>query len=356
MPGPPPLAPALQRSIDATKVDYVNLGQSGLRVSVPILGGMSLGSKEWAPWVLDEDDSLQILKAAYDRGINTWDTANAYSNGLSEKVIGKALKHFGIQREKVVIMTKCFMPVGEESNLHVPPPVASQSVDYVNQAGLSRGAILKAVDASLKRLDTTYIDVLQLHRFDDSTPIEETMEALHDLVRSGKVHYIGASSMWATQFAQMQFVAEKNGWTKFISMQNYYNLCYREEEREMIRFCKATGVGLIPWSPLYSGRLARPLSSSRTLRSDMPNPLDPTMTDVDRAIIARVEELATKKGWKMSHVGLIWLRMKGAIPITGFNSVERVEEACELRGKTLTDDEIQYLEELYVPKTARGNF
>ncbi|KAI1261163.1 aldo-keto reductase [Xylariaceae sp. FL1019] len=348
--------PLLQKSLDATKVDYVRLGSSGLRVSVPILGGMSLGSSQWAPWVKDEKESLEILKAAYDRGINTWDTAGAYSNGLSEVVFGKALKEFNIPREKVVIMTKCFLVVSEEPGAHVYGPIGNKSKDYVNNGGLSRAAIFNAVDASLKRLGTSYIDVLQIHRFDPETPVEETMKALHDVVQSGKVRYIGASSMWATQFAQMQFTAERNGWTKFTSMQNYYNLCYREEEREMIRFCKETGVGVIPWSPLFSGRLARPLESDETTRSPMPNPLDPKMTEVDKKIIKRVEEVANKRGWKMSHVGLLWVRSKGAIPITGFNSVARVEEACELRGKSLTEEEIKYLEELYEPSNVRGHF
>jgi aryl-alcohol dehydrogenase-like predicted oxidoreductase len=211
--------------------------------------------------------SLPLLKAAYDRGLNTWDTANVYSNGVSEEIIGKAIKKYNIPRHKLVILTKCFGAVGEEPSVRgiFYPKEIRASKDYVNQAGrrfnisvhfnvtdfkigLSRQAIFNAVEASLKRLDTTYIDLLQIHRFDANTPLEETMEALHDLVKSGKVRYIGASSMWATQFAQLQFVAEKNGWTKFISMQNHYNLLYREEEREMNRFCDATGVGLIPVS------------------------------------------------------------------------------------------------------------
>ncbi|KAI0145364.1 aldo-keto reductase [Xylariaceae sp. FL1272] len=353
---PPPIAPVIQMGLDATKVDYVRLGSSGLRVSVPILGGMSLGSSQWATWVKDEKESLEILKAAYDRGINTWDTSNSYSNGVSEEVIGKALKEFNIPREKVVIMTKCFLVVSEEIGAHVMGPIGSQSKDYVNKGGLSRTAIFNAVEASLKRLGTSYIDVLQIHRFDPDTPIEETMKALHDIVQSGKARYIGASSMWATQFAQMQFVAERNGWTKFTCMQNYYNLCYREEEREMIRFCQETGVGVIPWGPLFSGRLARPLKSDSTTRSPMPNPLDPEMTEVDKAIIGRVEAVATKKGWTMSHVGLLWVRSKGAIPITGFGSVARVEEACDLRGKSLTGEEVKYLEELYEPKNVRGHW
>ena len=178
------------------------------------------------------------------------------------------------------------------------------------------------------------------------------MKALHDLVQQGKVHYIGASSMWATQFAQMQFVAETNGWTRFVSMQNFYNLCYREEEREMIRFCKETGVGIIPWSPLFGGKLARPLENAfkGSVRAEGPSPGGTTLTPADEKIIRRVEELSRKKGWNMSHTGLAWLRSKGAVPITGFNSIVRIDEACELRGKTLTDEDMKYLEEPYVPK------
>ncbi|KAF9875182.1 hypothetical protein CkaCkLH20_07448 [Colletotrichum karsti] len=354
----PPMPASLQKSLDGSKVEYVNMGASGLRVSVPILGGMSLGSSQWGSWVLDEEASLEILKAAYDRGINTWDTANMYSNGVSEQVIGKAIKKFNIPREKIILMTKCALHVGEEVDMHTPPftKQLNQSKDYVNQGGLSRIAIFKAVNDALARLDTTYIDLFQIHRFDPATPIEETMKALHDLVQVGKIHYIGASSMWATQFARMQFVAEKNGWTKFVSMQNYYNLCYREEEREMNRFCDETGVGIMPWSPLFGGNLARPLGYNESARSQMKSPMNPGLTGADEEIIRRVQEVAGKKGWSMSHVALVWVTSKGAIPVTGFNSVKRIDEACELRGKTLTEEEIKYLEEPYVPKNIIGHF
>ena len=249
-----------------SKAEYKRLGKSGLKVSVPILGAMSIGSSKWQPWVIEEEESLPLLKAAYDRGLTTWDTgmtdgaakylqqlltaykANVYSNGVSEELVGKAIKKYDLPRDKLVILTKCFGYVGEDPGLRTIQygKELPQLKDYVNQGGLSRQAIFNAVNASLKRLDMDYIDLLQIHRFDPNTPLEETMEALHDLVKSGKVRYIGASSMWAVQFAQMQFTAEKNGWTKFISMQNHYNLLYREEEREMNRFCNDTGVGLIP--------------------------------------------------------------------------------------------------------------
>ena len=181
------------------------------------------------------------------------------------------------------------------------------------------------------------------------------MKALHDLVQAGKLRYIGASSMWATQFAQMQFTAEQNGWTKFISMQNYYNLCYREEEREMNRFCKETGVGIIPWSPLSAGRLARPVGYDGSMRSKMPSPHDNGTTEADEEIISRVEKVAEKKGWKMSQVALLWLRSKGAVPIVGFNSVGRIDEALGIRGKSLTDEDVKYLEGPYVPKRIVGH-
>ncbi|KAL3420602.1 aldo/keto reductase [Phlyctema vagabunda] len=350
----PEITPKLKESVENSKAEYVQLGKSGLRVSVPIFGAMSIGHPDWAPWVLDEEKSLPLLKAAYDRGLNTWDTANVYSNGESEVIVGKALKKYDIPRHKVVILTKCFGAVGEETGLRSIffPNEIKNSKDYVNQNGLSRQAIFAAVDASLKRLDTPYIDLLQIHRFDKVTPIEETMEALHDLVRSGKVRYIGASSMWATEFAQLQFVAEKHGWTKFISMQNHYNLLYREEEREMNRFCDATGVGLIPWAPLCRGHLARPLEKFGTTTRSKP---EKDLTEIDQKTIGRVQELAEKKGWKMSQVALAWINKRISSPIIGFSSVDRIDEAIEVRGKTLTEDEEKYLEELYQPKAVVGH-
>jgi aryl-alcohol dehydrogenase-like predicted oxidoreductase len=231
----------------------------------------------------------------------------------------------------------------------------AQALTKVQIPGLSRSALFKAVDACLARIGTSYIDLFQIHRYDPATPLEETMKALHDLVQAGKVLYIGASSMWATQFAQMQFIAEKNGWTKFISMQNYYNLCYREEEREMNRFCKETGVGIINWSPLFSGRLARPVGYNESMRSKKPTPHDNGLTEADENIIRRVEQLAARKGWKMSQVALLWLRNKGTVPIVGLNSVNRIDEACDIRGKSLTNEEVKYLEEPYLPKSVAGH-
>lgn len=230
--------------------------------------------------------------------------------------------------------------------------------------GLSRQAILTAVDASLARLQTTYLDLLQIHRFDATVPIEETMETLHDLVRSGKVRYIGASSMWTYQFAMMQFCAEKHGWTKFISMQNHYSLLYREEEREMNRYCSESGVGLIPWAPLARGHLARPRSSfGSTDRSagEKSAPLNPAMvypppiTKADTVIIGHVEEIARKRGWTMSQVALAWINSKVTSPIIGFSSVDRIEEALASRGKVLDEEEVKLLQEPYVTRPVSGH-
>lgn len=352
----PEIPLSLKTSIEESKVEYVKLGNSGLRVSVPIFGAMSIGHPDWAPWVIDEEKSLPLLKAAYDRGLNTWDTANVYSNGVSEEIIGKAIKKYNIPRHKLVILSKCNGAVGEDLSVRgfFFPNEIKASKDYVNQYGLSRQAIFNAVEASLKRLDTPYIDLLQIHRFDATVPIEETMEALHDLVKSGKVRYIGASSMWATQFAQMQFVAEKHGWTKFVSMQNQYSLLYREEEREMNRYCNDTGVGLIPWAPLFRGHLARPYEAiGSTLRSKPE--AEKGLSDLDIKTIKRVQELADKKGWKMSQVALVWINKRISSPIIGFSSIERMDEAIAVRGKTLTEEEEKYLEELYQPKAISGH-
>ncbi|KAF5581407.1 aldo keto reductase [Fusarium pseudocircinatum] len=384
----------LRQSLENTKVEYRQLGKSGLRVSVPILGCMGFGDPQSIPWALGEEkvlinprkhilqlltfvlQALPLLKAAYDRGLNTWDTANSYSNGVSEMIIGKAIQHYSIPREKLVILTKCNFAVGETPGTYVislnhPTSTNSnpeeqqfafysefnRSKDYQNQFGLSRTAIFNQVEASLKRLGTTYIDLLQIHRFDSSVPIEETLRACHDLVRSGKVHYIGASSMWATQFAQLQFCAEKNGWTKFISMQDQYNLLYREEEREMIRFCNETGVGLIPWAPLCRGHLARPPSNSTqraSVESDLTGGGHGT-SEIDLKIIRRVAELAEKRQWPMAHVALAWINKRVTSPIVGCSSLARIDEAVGSNGKVLTEEEEQYLEELYQPRPIWGH-
>ncbi|KAI5462767.1 NADP-dependent oxidoreductase domain-containing protein [Mariannaea sp. PMI_226] len=348
----------LKESLEASKCEYRQLGKSGLRISVPIFGCMSFGDKRTLPWVIGEDEAIGLLKAAYDRGLNTWDTANVYSNGVSEEIVGKALKKHNIPRSKVLIFTKCHWAVGEEPEARnfVYRTEFEASKDYQNHFGLSRASIFNQVEASLKRLDTDYIDLLQIHRFDARTPIEETMKALHDLVESGKVRYIGASSMWATQFARMQFVAEKNGWTQFISMQNHYNLLYREEEREMNRFCDDTGVGLIPWAPLCRGHLARaPAKFGTTDRSRAEKETQGELSEVDQQIVKRVVELAEKHEWPMSHVAIAWINKRVASPIIGFSSLDRLEQAIASKGKTLSPEEEAYLEELYQPKQISGH-
>ncbi|VUC20370.1 unnamed protein product [Clonostachys rosea] len=348
----------LKQSLEDTKVEYRRLGSSGLRVSVPIFGCMSLGDKRVLPWNIEEEDALPLLKAAYDRGLNTWDTANVYCNGASEVIVGKALKKYNIPRHKVVILTKGFFAVGEDPGTrHFEQREAVEaSKDYQNNFGLSRAALFNQVEASLRRLDTPYIDLFQIHRFDRSTPIEETMKALHDLVQSGKVRYIGASSMWATQFARMQFAAERNGWTKFVSMQNQYSLLYREEEREMNRFCDETGVGLIPWAPLCRGHLARrPADFRSTARSAGEKEGRVGQTEEDQRIIARVLEISEKRGWPMAQVALAWVTKRVSSPIIGFSSLERLEQAIGATGKVLTPEEEAYLEELYRPKAIDGH-
>ncbi|OJD15513.1 hypothetical protein AJ78_04244 [Emergomyces pasteurianus Ep9510] len=353
----PPVPASLQSSLDATKVEYVRLGASGLQLSSPILGTMGIGNKDWQDWVVEEEEGLEILKAAWDRGLNTWDTANVYSSGINEEIVGKAIKKFDIPRHKLILLTKCSGTVPDEPCIFnwMFEVQLKQSKDYVNQGGLSRMALFHAVDASLRRLGTTYIDLLQIHRYDPSVPPEETMKALHDLVQAGKIRYIGASSMWTYQFARMQFIAEKNGWTKFVSMQNSYNLCYREEEREMIKFCNETGVGLIPYGPLFSGVLSKPTHTA-SARSKSTLAMFGGLTEADEMIIRRVEEVAEKRGWKMSQVALAWIRGKGCIPIVGLTSTERLDDACALRDMRLTNHEMKYLEEPYVPKNIKGHF
>jgi len=342
-------------SSPVAQVEYRRLGKSGLRVSVPILGAMSYGSDKWDKWVLNEDKALPLLKAAWDRGINTWDTANLYSNGESERIIGKAIKKYNIPRHRLVILSKCFMLTHDELDVYTPfNPNLRNTRDYVNQSGLSRPAIFNQVEASLERLQTSYIVVLQIHRSDlDNTPAEETMKALHDLVQMGKVRYLGASSMWTWQFAHYNHVAEKDGWTPFISMTNQYSLTYREEEREMIKYCNFAGIGVIPWAPLDEGRLARPLDAATTrseINKDMPWYIPPSAWESE--VIKRVEKVATDKGWKMSQVALAWINGKVTSPICGFSSVERIDEAI-IPGYALTTEEIRYLEEPYQPSSVK---
>ncbi|KAL1744102.1 NADP-dependent oxidoreductase domain-containing protein [Schizophyllum fasciatum] len=350
--------------MSAPTVKYVQLGKSGLRISVPIVGAMSYGNPKWAAsedstqWVLDEEKALPILKAAWDRGINTIDTANVYSNGDSERIVAKFIEKYQIPREEIIIATKCYhlAAKGKDHDVFTPPVLSTitQRREYVNQAGLSRAAIFNAVEGSLARLNTSYIDLYQIHRFDPSTPPEETMKALHDLVQAGKVRYIGASSMRAWQFALLNEVAEKHNWTKFVSMQDEYSLLYREEEREMLAYCKYHGIGVIPWSPLSGGALARPPGSAETARSKSFESLGIRKShEIDAEIIKRVEEVAKKRGWAMSQVAIAWVMRNVSSPIIGFNSIKRVDQGI-VDGE-LTDEEAKYLEEPYQPKPVRGH-
>lgn len=283
------------------------------------------------------------------------DQADVYSHGQSEEILGKALKKFQIPRNRVVILTKCFFGVDDEGKM--PPISASGTNDgeFVNRVGLSRKHIFDAVDASVERLGT-YIDVLQIHRLDRNTPREEIMKALNDVVDSGKVRYIGASTMAAWEFQTLQNIAERNGWHKFISMQNYHNLIAREEEREMIPYCVDTGVGLIPWSPMARGVLARPWGSRSTTREATDGALKMLIrsreTETDKAIVDRVEEIAKKKGVSMAQVAIAWsLQNPNENPILGLNSKERIDEAVGAIKVKLTPEEAKYLEEPYLPKT-----
>ncbi|KAG4426367.1 hypothetical protein IFR04_000550 [Cadophora malorum] len=345
-----------------TKMEYARLGKSGLKISKVIFGCMSFGSSKWQEWVIEEKEALPLLKHAYDVGLNTWDTADIYSNGLSEKIIGKALKQYEIPRNKVVILSKCYFGVAEDGS---QPPISAASVndgDFVNRQGLSRKHILDAVDASVERLGT-YIDVLQIHRLDRETPREEIMKALNDVVESGKVRYIGASSMAAWEFQTLQNIADKHGWAKFISMQNYYNLIYREEEREMIPYCRDAGVGLIPWSPIARGALARPFTDRSTKREKTDNYLNNMIrskeTEIDKQVIGRVEEIAKKHGVSMTTIATAWCLSKDSVnPIIGLSSKERIDQAVQAvafasSGK-LSKEDITYLEEGYAPKERQG--
>jgi 1-deoxyxylulose-5-phosphate synthase len=319
---------------------YLKLGKTGLEVSVITLGCMSFGAPDRGshPWSLDEGASRDIIKQALDAGVNFLDTANVYSAGSSEEIVGKAVKDF-VPREEVVIATKVF------SRMRPGP----------NGAGLSRKAIFAELDASLRRLQTDYIDLYQIHRWDYDTPIEETLEALHDAVRAGKVRYIGASSMYAWQFTKALYIAELNGWTKFVSMQNHYNLIYREEEREMLPLCVDQGIGVIPWSPLARGRLTRPWDTA-TARTETDEFGKSLYRDEDRQIVERVIDLAAKRGLTPAQVALAWLLRNPAVtsPIVGVTKPDQLSQALSAVDAELDDAEVAYLEEPYAPHTIAG--
>ncbi len=325
-------------------MQYVNLGATGLRVSRVCLGMMSFGNHSDKPWVLDEDAAGPIVRAAVDGGINFFDTADTYSQGASEVATGRLLRKL-LSREEVVLATKVFMPMtpGE------------------NGGGLSRKHILAAIDASLQRLDMDYVDLYQIHRWDPRTPIEETMQALHDVVRAGKARYIGASSMFAWQFAKAQHVAQLAGCTRFVSMQNHYNLVYREEEREMIPLCIDQGVGVIPWSPLARGMLAgnRTRDGQRLTARAGSDPFADYLYDqpTDFDVVDRVVAVAGERGVPPAQVALAWLLHKPGVtaPIVGATKAEHLQDALAAEQLTLSADEIERLEQPYVPHPVLGH-
>lgn len=344
-------------------MQHVNLGRTGLKVSRICLGMMTYGSAQWRPWVLDETAARPFVQRALEAGVNFFDTADMYSNGASEIITGKLLKEFA-RREEVVIATKVFFPVFDAMNLDVGNATPEQV--RPNRSGLSRKHILHAVDASLKRLGTDYIDLYQIHRWDYATPIEETMEALHDVVKAGKVRYIGASSMWAWQFAKAQQLAKERGWTPFVTMQNHYNLVYREEEREMIPLCKEQGVALIPWSPLARGFLAgnRKLddkeagannsATSRAKTDDIA--LRYYYNEADFAVVDALSKLAQSKGVSNAQAAYAWLLHKGVTaPIVGASKLPQLEQAIAATEVKLSQEEIAALEAAYKPHPVIGH-
>ncbi|WP_030616290.1 aldo/keto reductase [Streptomyces fulvoviolaceus] len=321
-------------------MEYTRLGTSGLKVSRIALGCMSFGTpSEWAPWTLDDAGAEPIFRQAVELGVTFWDTANVYGMGTSEEIVGRGLKKY-TSREDVVLATKLFAP------MHDGP----------GGSGLSRKAVMEQVDASLRRLDTDYVDLYQIHRFDPETPVEETMEALHDVVKAGKARYIGASSMWAWQFAKMQHVAEANGWTGFVSMQDQYNLIHREEEREMFGLLADQGVGSVPWSPLAGGLVARPWGEQSTSRAKSNPATDqhgrPLFLDSDRQTVDAVQRIAEERGVSMAQVAMAWVLKNPVVssPIVGATKPHHLADAVTALDIELTDDEIKSLEEHYTPR------
>jgi aryl-alcohol dehydrogenase-like predicted oxidoreductase len=331
-------------------MEYVNLGRTGLKVSRICLGCMTYGRPP-APgelkagrhaWALNEEQSQPFLRQALDLGINFFDTANVYSSGASEEVLGRFLKG-AVRREAVVVATKVWGVMREEPN----------------GRGLSRKEILFELDQSLRRLEMDYVDLYQIHRWDYETPIEETLEALHDVVKAGKVRYIGASSMYSWQFAKALYLADRHGWTRFVSMQNHYNLLYREEEREMIPFCREQGIGIIPWSPLARGRLTRPWQSENTKRSETDNfgnKMYAPTEEADRKVVEALGSLAKKRGLPQAQLALAWMLAKPGItaPIVGATKQHHLEDAVAALDVKLTPEEIAELEEPYIPHPVLG--
>ncbi|MBW4029784.1 MAG: aldo/keto reductase [Acidobacteria bacterium] len=321
-------------------MDYVNLGPTGLKVSRITLGCMSYGvpARGRQSWSIDRDDAVAYFRQALDAGINSFDTANVYSDGTSEEITGAALLSM-VAREEVVIATK----------------VNGRMNPSANGMGLSRKAILAEIDHSLRRLGTDYVDLYQIHRWDYETPIEETLEALHDVVRAGKVRYIGASSMYAWQFAQALYVADLNGWTRFVSMQNYYNLLYREEEREMLPLCEDQGIGVIPWSPLARGRLTRPWES-QTARSESDEFGTSLYGEVDKPVVDAVIAIAANRGVPPAQIALAWVLAQSVVtsPIIGATKAHHIDDAVAAMSIELDDAEIAALEGSYQPHPVMG--
>jgi 1-deoxyxylulose-5-phosphate synthase len=324
-------------------MEFTKLGRTGADVSRICLGCMSYGVPERGthPWVLDNDDARPFIQRAVEAGINFFDTANVYSDGTSEEIVGRALRDFA-NRDEIVLATKV------NGRMHAG----------ANGAGLSRKAIMSEIDASLRRLGTDYVDLYQIHRWDYETPIEETMEALHDVVKAGKARYIGASSMYAWQFSKALHVAERHNWTRFVTMQNYVNLLYREEEREMLPLCATEGIAVIPWSPLARGRLTRDwdTKSARSETDEFGRTLYVDTADADRQIVERVAEIAQQRGVPRAQVALAWVLQKSEItaPIVGATKMEHLDDAIAAVSLKLTPDEITRLEELYVPHEVTG--
>jgi aryl-alcohol dehydrogenase-like predicted oxidoreductase len=335
---------ATHAELKGQAMDYVRLGATGLKVSRLCLGTMTYGSPAWRPWVLDEAESRPFIRRALEHGINFFDTADMYSKGVSEEVVGKALKEMA-PRHEIVLATKVFYPV----------------TDHANGKGLSRKHIFEAIDGSLRRLGTDFVDLYQIHRFDAETPIAETIEALHDVVKAGKARYIGASSMYAWQFATMVHMQDRHGLTRFVSMQNHYNLVYREEEREMIPFCRANGIGLVPWSPLARGFLAgnrtrgRKDATRREQHDDYGHGL--YYTDADYEVADRVIQVAAAKGVLPIQVALAWvLRQPGiTAPIIGASKLEQLDQLVAGLSITLTDAEASSLAAPYQPHPVLGH-
>ena len=325
-------------------MQYVSLGNIGMKVSRLCLGMMSYGAKTWREWVLTEEEARPFVQRALDAGINFFDTADVYSLGESETITGNLLQHFGVKRENVIVATK----------------VNGQMSDDINDKGLSRKHILDSIDRSLQRLQMEYVDLYQIHRWDYETPIEETLEALHDVVRAGKARYIGASSMYAWQFAKALHTSEKHGWTKFISMQNHYNLAYREEEREMIPLCIDQGIGLIPWSPMargfFAGNRSRGGGETVRARSD-PFAKGLYFRDEDFDVADRVAEIARERGVTGSQVALAWVLHKPSVhsPIIGATKMDHLDQAIAALDIKLSNEEIKRLEEPYKPHPVLGH-